>query len=247
MKEAGDCSVLEAIRRGYARCRGFSSHDSPANVRAFVDTGEFAVMLVSYNWLDRRQADTIAYAAGRGLGVSVMNPVGGGHLAAGTPQVLRLLPGARSAAELALRFVLATPGVAAAFSGMSTPAQLAENLRVAGMKTPLSARQRAAMLARLEGFAGQARLLCTACGYCTPCPSGVDIPQNFLLLSRARLLGLLEYARTHFSRLRKDRKGDHSALACTRCGTCLPKCPNNIPIIEQLAETARLLENQPPS
>ena len=33
----------------------------------------------------------------------------------------------------------------------------------------------------------------------------------------------------------------HRSLDCKRCGKCLPKCPNKIPIIEQLAETAELL------
>jgi len=230
-----------AIKRGYIRHRGFSSHDSPENVKAFVDTGEFSAMVVSYNWLNPQMAETIRYAARKGMGVAVMNPIGGGHLAADTPQVLRLLAGAKSAAEVALRFVLSTPGVSVAMSGMNTMAQVAENAAVASRKTTMTPKQRRAMRQRLKKIQQQSKLICTACGYCMPCKHGVSIPENFVLLSHARLFGLLEYSKQRFGRLRKHRDGDRSAFACTQCGACLPKCPNDIPIIEQLAETAELL------
>ncbi len=230
-----------AMKRGYLRNRGFSSHDKPENVKAFIDTGEFSAMLVSYNWLNPQMADTIAYAAQKGMGVAVMNPVGGGHLAAEARQVLRLLPGAKSAPEVALRFVLSTPGVAVALSGMNTLEQVQENAAVASRKTPMTALQRRRLFQRLETIKQKAALICTACGYCMPCPHGVDIPQNFVLLSRARLFGLTEFAKFQFARLRKHRDGDKSALVCRQCGACLDKCPNDIPIVEQLAQTAKLL------
>lgn len=230
-----------AIKQGLAAQRGFSSHDLPENVKAFVDTGEFAACLLSFNWLDSRQTDTIAYAAGEGMGVSIMNPVGGGHLAPNIAQILKLLPGAKSAPEVGLRYVLATPGVATVLSGMSSLKMLEENVRVASRKVPMTAKQRQAMLARLARVAERSKAICTACGYCMPCPHKVDIPQNFLLLSRARLFGLLEHARHHFKRLSNMKDGSTAASACKRCGKCLPKCPNKIPIIDQLAETAELL------
>jgi len=230
-----------AMKRGYIRHRGFSSHDRPENIKAFIDTGEFPAMLVSYNWLDPKQADTIAYAAGKGMGVSVMNPVGGGHLAASTPQVLRLVRGAKSAAEVGLRFVLATRGVSVALSGMNTPEQVAENTRVASRARPMTALQRREMRKRLAAMKRRSMAICTACGYCMPCPEGVDIPQNLMLLSRARLFGLVDSAKTLFERLRRRRDGDRSALACKKCRACLPKCPNSVPITDLLDETAELL------
>jgi len=229
-----------AMKNGTLRHRGFSSHDTPEHVRAFIDTGEFSAVLLSYNWLNPQMADTIAYAADRGMGVSIMNPVGGGTLGETTPQILRLLPGAKSAAEVALRFVLGTPGVTLALSGMNSLEQVEENARVASRKAPMTPRQRERMLLRLEKIRTKGMRICTSCGYCMPCPHGVDIPQNFLLLNRAKLLGLVESGRARFEDLRRHKDGDKSALACRRCGKCLPKCPNKVPIIEQLAETARL-------
>lgn len=230
-----------ALKRGYIRFRGFSSHDTPENVKAFIDTGEFSAMVLSFNWLNPTMADTIAYGADRGMGVAIMNPVGGGTLAETTPEVPRLLPGAKSSAEVALRYVLSTPGVSLALSGMSTPEQVAENTRIASRRTMMTDRQRKAMLSRLARIRTRSQELCTLCGYCMPCPHGVDIPRNFRLLSRARFFGLIESAKEEFRGLRSHRDGDKSALACKQCGACLPKCPNNVPVIEQLAAAAELL------
>ena len=233
-----------AMKRGYIRHRGFSSHDTPENVKAFIDTGEFSVMLLSYNWLNPVMAETIAYGADKGLGVSVMNPLAGGSLSADTPQVRRLLPRAGSAAEIALRYVLATPGVHAAMSGMNALEQVDENVAVAGRKTYVTPRQRQTMASRLAEFQRKAMLICTACGYCMPCPHGVDIPANFTLFNRAELLGLTDFGKRQFKALHTHAKGDKSALACRQCGLCLPKCPSHIPIMDQLTETAHLLDGK---
>jgi uncharacterized protein len=229
-----------AIKRGFIGGRGFSSHDTPENVKALIDTGEFSAMVVSFNWLNQKMADTLAHGAGRGMGVAVMNPVMGGNLAVKTPQILRLLPGAKTAPEVAFRFVLSTPGVATALSGMNDLRQVRENARLADLQPPLTAPQRRAMLDRLEKVQSRS-IVCSACGYCMPCTHGVDIPNNFLHLGRAEMFGLADLAKSGFRRLRKSKEGDKSALACERCGQCLPKCPNRIQIVKQLQRTATLL------
>lgn len=230
-----------AMDKGYIRFRGFSSHDSPEHVREFIDTGEFSVMLLSYNWLKRKQQDVIAYGADQGMGVAIMNPVGGGSLAVDTKPILRLLRGAKSGPEVALRYVLNTPGVTLALSGMNTHDQVAENTAAASRKTPMTARQWRRFNDRLESLRQKADAVCTQCGYCMPCPHGVDIPQNFLLLNRANFFGMTEFATNGFRKLREHKDGDKSAFACERCGKCVPKCPNDVNIPDQLEEVAGLL------
>ena len=225
-----------AIRRGLIRHRGFSSHDTPENIKAFVDTGEFACMVVSYNWMNVQVRDAIAHAADRGMGVSIMNPLGGGVLATPTPQIMQLLPGAESASDIAMRYVLATPGVTCALSGMNASEQLDENLAVASRPTPLTADEQQQMQAQLDKLETKAMDFCTACGYCMPCEQGVDIPGVFGLYNRAMLFGQVEWARGQYGRLKAHKDGDKSAAACEQCGECQPKCPNNVPIIEQLTK-----------
>lgn len=230
-----------ALKRGLIKHRGFSSHDTPENIKTYIDTGEFSCMLVSYNWMNPKVRDVIAHAADKGMGVSVMNPIGGGALATATPQILRLLPGAKTASEVALRYVLATPGVACALSGMNTLDQVAENVAVASRKAPLTAKQEAHMLGRLGRIDSEAKQFCTACGYCMPCDNGVNIPANFGLLNQLRFFGRLDWARGQYARFQGHKDGDRSAAACVQCGECEPKCPNDVPIVAQLEEVAAKL------
>ena len=227
-----------AINRGLIKYRGFSSHDTPENIREFVDTGEFAAMLVSYNWMNPKVRDVIAYAADQGMGVSVMNPIGGGALATSTSQILGLLPGAKSASEVSLRYVLATPGVTSAFSGMNAMEQLEENVPAASRRLPMTAKQDSRFRGKLAEIERASREFCTACGYCMPCKHGVDIPANFGLMNQVQFFGRTDYAKAQYANLKKHKDGDRSAEACKQCGSCEPKCPNNVPIIEQLQEVA---------
>ena len=126
-------------------------------------------------------------------------------------------------------------------SGMNTLEQVAENAAVASRKQGLTPRQRKDMRARLERIRTHAAQFCTGCGYCMPCEHGVDIPANFGLLNQARFFGRVEWARGQYQRLKQDQKGDRSAEACRQCGACLPKCPNKVPIMQQLGEVAGAL------
>ncbi len=228
-----------AIKRGMIRHRGFSSHDTPGNIKTFIDTGEFSAMLVSYNWINPANRGVIRYAARKGMGVTVMNPMMGGMLATSTRQILRLLPGAKSSAEVSLRYVLGTPGVTAALSGMNTLGQVKENSAVASRRTPLTAVQERSLLAKLDSIGKKRKELCTACGYCMPCEHGVNIPANLELLNQTRFFGRISYTRVSYGNLKRRPEGDASAAASKRCGACLPKCPNNVPIIKELREAAR--------
>ena len=182
-----------------------------------------------------------------GLGVSIMNPVGGGHLSFDIPKILQFLPGAKSAAEISLRYVLATEGVSLTLSGMSTIEQVRENVKIADRFRYMTKNQRQSMLNRLNLYKKQTNLLCTHCGYCMPCPHGVNIPENMLLLKRALIFELTEGARKGFQFLRRSPEGDISALACRQCRQCLVKCPNKIPIIEQLAQAEEIFGQNNPS
>jgi hypothetical protein len=97
------------------------------------------------------------------------------------------------------------------------------------------------MQQRIGKLEHRSRMICTGCGYCMPCPEGVDIPANFRALGDAEVFGLEQPARERFERLRTAKDGDRSALACARCGSCLPKCPQEIDIIAQLEHAAGVL------
>jgi len=229
MKEA-----LQAKEEGLIRHIGFSSHDKPENIIKFIDTGLFECMLVQYNLIDTRNEEAIRHAHEAGMGVSIMGPVGGGRLS--TPsEIAGELPGGRkSPAEAALRFVLANPNVDIAVSGMSTIRQLEENVRTAEIETPLTADERRRITNIIEEKKKLADLYCTGCGYCMPCPNGVNIPRIFEIMNWKRVYGVDSAAKEYYAGLIK-RAND--ASQCVECGQCEPKCPQNIEIIRQLKES----------
>ena len=250
-KQLGTGKPIERFRKakeeGLIRHKCFSSHDKPENIKTLIDTGDFEGMLVQYNLLDRRNEEAIAYAAEKGLGVAIMGPVGGGRLVAPSEQIQKTV-GAKSTPEVALRFVLSNPNVTLTLSGMNSMAMVEENTATAGREEPLTAEERQQVRGMLEETKQLSDLYCTGCGYCMPCPNDIDIPANFTAMNYYNVWGLAEHAKKEYNRLGEKKISDGSrveawAEACIECGECEPKCPQDIPIREQLKETATALSS----
>jgi len=239
------CGLQEAIKardEGLIGHFSFSSHDTPENIIRLIDEGIFESIIVQYNLLDRRNEPVIAHAGEKGLSVLVMGPVGGGRLGMSSEKLRQLVPDARSTPELALRFVLANPNVTVAMSGMNTLEMVEENAATCSRTEPLTADELAAIEQALAENQRLSELYCTGCNYCMPCPNGVGIPQAFAAMNLHRVWGLTDLAKQQYARLGPDNKdGLLQADACIECGECEEKCPQHIPIIEQLKETHEAL------
>lgn len=230
MKKAKDQGLIKHI--------GTSFHDSNEALRKIVDTGFYESVTLQYNLLDRQLEDAIAYAHAKGMGVVVMGPVGGGQLGASSEVLQGILPGIKRVPELALRFVLSNPGVSVALSGMSTMEQVEENLKTCSEPISLSSADRHAVEEHLERLDKMRDLYCSGCGYCKPCPQGVDIPQVFQIYNDARVYGLWDHARGTYEWLKSEKA---SADFCSECGSCLEKCPQKIAIPDRLKEAETVL------
>ena len=181
----------QAQSEGLIRHIGFSSHDTAENIISLVDTGEFAGMLVQYNYLDRHNEPAIAHAAEKGMGVTIMGPVAGGRLA--LPQgILVDTEGALEVKtpEMALRFVWSNPAVTVALSGMNAITQVEENVASANRLGVLDGREGAYIQALMEKNQKLADLYCTGCEYCMPCPNDVNIAENFRYMNWFRVWGM---------------------------------------------------------
>jgi hypothetical protein len=231
----------QAKEEGLVKHLAFSFHDDAKRMIDTIDAApDFEVVTCQYNLLDRANEESMAYAHGKGLGVVVMGPVAGGRLGFPSEQILKLLPGGtKSSPELALRFVLSNQDVTVALSGMNTVEMVEENVATASREEPFSADERERVLGMLEENRRLADLYCTGCGYCMPCPNGVNIPECFRLMNLHRVYGLTEAARKRYGWFGEE--GNLNAGACVECGQCEPKCPQKIPIIGQLKETHRAL------
>jgi len=88
-------------------------------------------------------------------------------------------------------------------------------------------------------FLQRTRINCTDCHYCLPCPSGVSIPDCFDYYNKAYIYDDIpaEKFRYHLGLQESER-----ASQCTRCGTCEPKCPQQIPIMDELKKVSELFD-----
>jgi predicted aldo/keto reductase-like oxidoreductase len=233
----------KAKEEGLVKHLAFSFHDEAKRMIDIINAADdFESVTCQYNLLDRSNEESIAYAHEKGLGVVIMGPVGGGRLGFPSEQLMRMVPGGvKSTPEIALRFVLANPNVTVALSGMNSAAMVEENAATASREEPLSEEERQRVLEALAENRRLAELYCTGCGYCMPCPNGVNIPENFRLMNLHRVYGLTQVARQRYARFGPKEENNLNAAACVECGTCEPKCPQKIPIIEQLKETHRAL------
>lgn len=243
-------AAAKAREAGLIRHLSFSFHDKPENLFKLIDTGLFETMLVQYNLLDRSNEEAIAYASEKGLGVAIMGPIGGGRLGGASEVIESLIPGGvKSSPEIALRFVLSNPHVDVALSGMGSIQMVEENVAVASRTDALSRDELRRIQESLEENQRLADLYCTGCNYCMPCPNDVNIPVNFRLMNYFRVYGLKDFARKSYALLgtpgyhRKGKKAEE----CLECGECEPKCPQKLPIIAQLKETARELGGASPA
>jgi len=241
-------AFLKLKSEGLVRHLSFSFHSKPEDMNRLVDTGIFETVLCQYNLLDRSNEDAIAYAAAKGLGVVLMGPVGGGRLGAPSEALGKVLdtPQRVSTAELALRFVFSNPNVSVALSGMSTLRQVEENVATASRDSYLTVEERRKIARAMQENKRLADLYCTGCRYCMPCPQKVEIPRVFELANYDRVYGLKEAARDGYTELLEGRhwsKGK-DARACVQCRECEAKCPQKIPIVDQLAASHKLLTGQ---
>ncbi|MDR0710297.1 MAG: aldo/keto reductase [Spirochaetaceae bacterium] len=205
--------------------------------------GVLESVLCQYNLLDRDKEPGIALAREMGLGTVIMGPVGGGRLGAPSPVIRGLMPGkVQSSAEVALRFVLANPNINIALSGMGNTAQLEENAAVASRTDALSPQEIEAIRTALKENERLAGLYCTGCKYCMPCPQNVNIPEIFTIMNYHRVYQITEFAKRSYAEIGKvPWRNYKNAAACVNCGACEKKCPQSLPIREQLKETHRVL------
>lgn len=233
--------MARARAEGLVGHAAFSFHDKPEAMRPMLESGAFDVLLCQYNLLDRANAAMMAEARRLGLGVIAMGPVAGGRLGSPREYLETAVAGRARTPEIALRFVWANPDVSCALSGMSDLRQVEENTVAAAEAAPLTDAERAEIERVLESRRRLAELYCTGCGYCMPCPHGVNIPICFEAQIAHTVYGFTEHAMRRYRAIGDRWLGGKRADACTGCGVCESKCPQQIPIRRQLAEVARTL------
>jgi len=250
-----DLGVIEwaegKIAGGQIGYLGFSFHDDYEAFQVIVDGyDKWTFCQIQYNYMDvENQAGTrgLEYAASKGLAVVIMEPLLGGKLV-NPPERIQEIWGAaakkRMAADWALQWLWNQPEVSTVLSGMSAMEQVEENVAsggVSGVGT-LMAGELALFDQVREVYQTLCPIPCTECGYCMPCPNGVDIPENFKVYNQGVMYEKPDLARKGYTWIPEKAR----ASACIQCQECEEKCPQSIPISEWMPTVHAVLgEGQP--
>lgn len=230
---------------------GFSFHGSKSDFEQIVKAYPWDFCQIQYNYMDENnQATTsgLKLAASLGIPVIVMEPLRGGKLVTHLPEQARKAfagyDANRSPAEWGLRWIWNHPEVNVVLSGMSDEAQVAENIRIAGDAEPNSLSD--AELKVFEQVKSEllekTKVPCTGCGYCMPCPAGVNIPGCFSCYNDKYLMADKSARMRYFQTLGAISAKPAVASQCKGCGKCESHCPQKIEIRKELKTVSREME-----
>jgi predicted aldo/keto reductase-like oxidoreductase len=235
---------------------GFSFHDE-YEVFEQIITGydNWVIAQILYNFMDWKvQAGQrgVKLAASRNVPIVVMEPLRGGLLAREAPQsVKEMWASARrhqEPVEWAFQWVWSQPEVAIALSGMNAFEQVEQNLKIASsVKLHSMSADELKLIDKIrDAYRGLRPVKCSNCKYCMPCPHGVDIPGVFQIYDDSVMYGDPNIGKFRYNGpfgIDQNMRADK----CIECGECLPKCPMQIAIPDQLkvAHAAMYMENPP--
>lgn len=228
----------EAKAAGKIRYIGFSFHDSLDLFKEIIDSYDgWDFCQIQYNYINlTHQAGTegLKYAASKGLGVVIMEPLLGGKLANLAPHVAEAFPEGKFHVEYALDFLWDKPEVSLLLSGMTEPEQVEANLEYAGRSHVgmVTEEEKAVYEKAKKIFDEMALVNCTKCAYCMPCPFGLNIPELFAAYNMTASHGMTP-AKAAYETL--SVKAD----ACRACHHCEKECPQHIKISEMMPKVAQ--------
>jgi predicted aldo/keto reductase-like oxidoreductase len=240
--DSGAIAYFEEQKRlGRIRYFGFSLHASLDVLKQYVALRKWDFVQIQFNYFDwmygsARQEYEILDAAG--IPVLVMEPVRGGRLAALSPDAESILKAAHpdwSISSWALKWVRSHPRVQVVLSGMSTLAQVQDNVATFCDNTAWTQADEATLMKAAETFKQQVQVPCTACRYCCDdCPAKINIPAVLEVYNRYKLDG--PWALRALDSLPSEGK----PVDCIECGACTAHCPQNIQIKDIMHELALL-------
>ncbi len=232
---------------------GFSFHGNTDMFLKILDAYDWDFCQIQYNYMDEvSQAGRRGLQAAntKGIPVVIMEPLRGGKLVDLLPHEAKNIIANHNRkmtpAELAFRWLWDQPEVTCVLSGMNSTEMVEENCRIADTSGvgDLSAEDQALISEVKALIDATTKVPCTGCGYCMPCPKGVDIPGAFRcyneMYSEGKGVGRKEYLQVVAL-----RKNPAFPSQCVACGKCESHCPQHIKIIEELKNADRALRPLP--
>lgn len=233
------CEELQ--KEGKIKYLGFSFHDEFNVFEEIVRYRKWDFCQLQLNYMDMGiQAGQKGVDLANELGVPlvVMEPIKGGSLATLPDDVTKMFKDYNNEATLAswaLRYVGTLPGVKVILSGMSTFAQVEDNLKTFNNYKNLSEEELDIIFKVRDTLLSRTRNGCTGCAYCMPCPFGVNIPNNFRYWNNCFIYDDAKTFKGKYANMEDKAK----AANCKECGACEKMCPQQLPIREDLKKVVK--------
>ena len=235
---------------GAIRQIGFSYHGNSDMFCQLVDAYDWEFCQIQYNYMDEHtQAGRrgLNHAHQKGLPIVIMEPLRGGRLVNNLPEDAKKIFAnytiQHTPAQWAFRWLYNQPEVTCVLSGMNTEEMIADNIYTASTTEvgDLGPEEEAMLWDVVNAIHAKMKVGCTGCGYCMPCPKGVDIPGTFSAYNRryydSKRSGFFDYMMCTAL-----RKNSTAASNCIGCGKCETHCPQHIQIREELKNASKELE-----
>lgn len=235
---------------GAIRQIGFSYHGNSDMFCALVDAYDWDFCQIQYNYMDEySQAGRkgLYHAHAKGLPVIIMEPLRGGKLVNRLPEeamkIFETYKIKHTPAQWAFRWLWNQPEVTVVLSGMNSDEMVRDNIQTASSVKigELGVEEEAMLKNIVKAINSKMKVGCTGCGYCMPCPKGVDIPGTFAAYNRRYSEGRF-WSFVDYVICTAIRKNSTAASNCVECGKCEKHCPQKIEIRKQLKDARKELE-----
>ena len=235
---------------GAIRQVGFSYHGNSEIFCSLIDAYDWDFCQIQYNYMDEHsQAGRkgLYHAHDKGIPVIIMEPLRGGKLVNRLPdEAKKIFEGYKikhTPAQWAFRWLWNQPEVTVVLSGMNSDEMIRDNMATASSVKvgELTDEDEAMLKSIVKAINSKMKVGCTGCGYCMPCPKGVDIPGTFSAYNRRYSEGRFG-AFFDYMMCTALRKKSTAASNCIGCGKCEKHCPQNIEIRKHLKDAEKVLE-----
>ncbi len=208
-------ALLEAKQEGKILHIGATAHGKDAFERLIREyENEIETIMFPYNIVENQGLDLMKECFEKNIGFITMKPLAGGNI---------------QDATLAMKYILNNPYNSIVIPGMADVDEVRENCSVVG-SGELSDDE----IKRCEEIVNElGQHFCRRCGYCAPCPMGINIPSNFLFVNYLRHYGLSSWAKDRYYSM------EHTAKDCIECGLCESRCPYELPIRSMLKDVVK--------
>lgn len=238
-------------KEGKIKQIGFSYHGNTDMFCQLVDAYDWDTCIVQYNYMDEHtQAGRkgIKHASSKGISVVIMEPLRGGNLVNKLPAEAKKIfadsPKNYTPAQWAFKWLWNQPEITCVLSGMNSMEMILENTNTASttFHGDLTEADQSMLEEVSNAINEKMKIKCTGCGYCVPCPKGVDIPGAFASYNRRFTEGKAG-AFMDYIKCTAAKKDATSASNCINCGKCQKHCPQGIQIPIELTKVAKEFEN----